>query len=494
MTSELVDLIQFDQQDDGKNTSSDGSSTDKNEVQDLKAQVDEMRKQMKFLAEKLDQLVGPKDDKVIPPSVSSSATPESNQSVPTGNDSVEISEKDDNGDTHLNVNTPMPTVHFQQSLDAGMFSTPVNPDRRSRTPVVSNDHSRTDDQIGDDSVMSWSGSLSRKDSVLDSHAFRPNLLRFDGSGKMSLDDYLNHFRICSEVCGWSAQHCCLMLASHLEGRALTWLDDLPKSDRLNWNALVKHLEKHWYPPEKESYFRSAFNSRKKAVTESHSDFVKALRYLGKHAFPTMCAEAREELIRENFVQCLPSDLLLQLTLTNVTGLDEMIAKADLYDSIKKNVGSKKPIIAAVQKTQYSSSPAEKTTPESTLQCEISEIKQAVTDLARNLKGVKMTPQSPRLNRINSFAGVCFSCGRKGHKKISCKFAKHNRKTASSTDIGNKNNTAGRKPSSPDRINQPENRSDASGDKQIPDDSVESGNFAKSLDTRSKRTESPLNGI
>ena len=47
-----------------------------------------------------------------------------------------------------------------------------------------------------------------------------------------------------------------------------------------------------------------------------------------------------------------SDLLLQRTLTNVTGLGEIIAKADLLDSIKKNVGkskSKRLIIAAMQK-------------------------------------------------------------------------------------------------------------------------------------------------
>ena len=52
----------------------------------------------------------------------------------------------------------------------------------------------------------------------------------------------------------------------------------------------------------------------------------------------MCAEALEELVRERFLQRLSSGVLLQLAFTNVTALDEMIAKADLYDSIKKKLG------------------------------------------------------------------------------------------------------------------------------------------------------------
>ena len=286
--------------------------------------------------------------------------------------------------------------------------------------------------------INWSGSHARP-ILASNNGAKISLLRFDGTDRMSLDDYLNHFRICSELYHWSEHQCCLILCGQLEGHALTWLNDVPLGDRLNWPILIEHLRKRCSPEGKETYYRSLFMNRKKLPNETPAEYARELRKLVNKAYGNMTIEAREEFLKERFGNSFPCEMRMHLAVAKASNLDTMVELAETFESIRAADALRKPVVVAP--AQFKSNVAPRTESNhgsngvENLTRAMADFKgemtSALADLSRSFKEmtVNLTSSLNRnkgknvtmgSNRNERFTGTCYRCGKRGHKRANCR--------------------------------------------------------------------------
>lgn len=198
-------------------------------------------------------------------------------------------------------------------------------------------------------------------SNLSSGNVRKNRKPDSFDGKSDWADYLKHFEAVATWNGWTGEEKAVQLIMSLSGTARqTWSDCWPDSEHCyNYDVLVNILAGRFKPEGQEEAYKAEFRGRCKKKTETFMDFGFALRRLGIRAFPKLNHEAREDIVRDQFLTGLVEpEMRKHVSLAHPKNLDQAITMASEYDLVNQSIKPKPPVkpqnIAAVQERSDSS--------------------------------------------------------------------------------------------------------------------------------------------
>ena len=118
-----------------------------------------------------------------------------------------------------------------------------------------------------------------------------------------IDDFMDHFEICSLANEWSIEKKALMIATCLKGEALEVYKSLENDER-EYGNIKAALQKAFKPEDIKFTSLSEFHERRIYPGESPQKYLYELKRLLKRAFPEMIPEAKE-LLFEQFIRGLP---------------------------------------------------------------------------------------------------------------------------------------------------------------------------------------------
>lgn len=244
---------------------------------------------------------------------------------------------------YSNISRATNRVHFQDSNNSIYQTPPCGPQNhlsqntQTREQGLNPCHS-----FADTSSKSWcSPRRSRKPD------------HYDGATDWS--DYINHFEAVAAWNGWCNEEKAVQLTMSLTSTARqTWSDCFADKEQCwDYNVLVDTLKTRFKPEGQEEAFKAEFRGRHKQKSESFMEFGHALRRLGIRAFPKLNHEAREDLIRDQFLLGLVDpEMRKHVSLAHPKNIDQAITMATEYDVVNQSTKPKPPlkpqVVAAVQ--------------------------------------------------------------------------------------------------------------------------------------------------
>ena len=119
-------------------------------------------------------------------------------------------------------------------------------------------------------------------------------------------EYLRQFEIIAGWNGWSELEKAAQMTMNLSGMARqAWMDVSSDSvGMLSYENLVKTLTERFAPGGQQDAFHAEFRSRGRRKEETYMELGHALRRLAARAYPRLNYEAREELVKDQFMQGL----------------------------------------------------------------------------------------------------------------------------------------------------------------------------------------------
>ena len=76
------------------------------------------------------------------------------------------------------------------------------------------------------------------------------------------EEWMNHFKLCTEINEWDKKQCCQQLAVSLRGRIQAMYVTLSEEEKTNYKKLLDALDKRMTPQERVAY-KLAFRQRKR---------------------------------------------------------------------------------------------------------------------------------------------------------------------------------------------------------------------------------------
>ena len=131
-----------------------------------------------------------------------------------------------------------------------------------------------------------------------------NLVQVDKFENGNVEDFIDHFEICSLANEWSNQKRALMIATCLKGETLEVYKSLSVDEREKHGIVVTALREAFKPEDIKFTSLSEFHERTIYPGESPQKFIFELKRLLKKAFPEMVEEAREQLLFEQYIRGL----------------------------------------------------------------------------------------------------------------------------------------------------------------------------------------------
>ena len=184
--------------------------------------------------------------------------------------------------------------------------------------------------------------------------------KYDGTADWV--DYLRQFEIIAGWNGWSEIEKAAQLTMNLTGIARqAWTDcSADPMGMLDYQELVRTLTQRFAPGGQQDAYRAEFRNRIKHKDETYMALGHALRRLAARAFPKLNYEAREELVKDQFMQGL-SDVEMRkyVNLCHPATVDEAITQANEYSTLihstKTTHVDKPKMVAAVQESSGNTS-------------------------------------------------------------------------------------------------------------------------------------------
>ena len=123
-----------------------------------------------------------------------------------------------------------------------------------------------------------------------------------------VEKWLKSFERISKANGWSERGQIEILPAFFRDRAAEFYDELPHSQRSDWEELKNALIDHFIPKKARRFYYASLYSRKQGATESAEDFGMVIQQLVRRAYTEMPLEHQATLMREHFVNGLRSTL------------------------------------------------------------------------------------------------------------------------------------------------------------------------------------------
>lgn len=159
-------------------------------------------------------------------------------------------------------------------------------------------------------------------------------------GKVSWEEYFTLFQTASEVHQWTEVTKASMLSLSLRGDALSVLQSIPPSDRLNYDELIKRLEMRFGHRHMEQVYRSQLRGRFQKQNETLQEFEAEIARLVRSAYPTVPDEICESLSIDKFLDGLrESETQQAIKLARPKTLSEALTQALEFEAVKQSVRS-----------------------------------------------------------------------------------------------------------------------------------------------------------
>jgi len=224
---------------------------------------------------------------------------------------------------------------------------------------------------------------------------------YDGTSDWS--DYVRHFGTVAIWNDWTDEEKAVQLSMHLSGTARqTCTDSFPEGTLCtDFNLLVKTLNQRFQPEGQEEAYKAEFRNRIKKKSESFMEFGHALRRLVIRSFPQIAYEAREDLVKDQFLMGLTDlDMRKHVSLAHPKNLDQAITLSTEYATVCQSVRTPPPpkpqTVAPVQTSSRSSDE------------QMADLCRRVDELVQKQSSYYKGPK-----------GVCWNCLKPGHLQRNC---------------------------------------------------------------------------
>lgn len=248
---------------------------------------------------------------------------------------------------------------------------------------------------------------------------------YDGSG--SWLDYKAHFE--AALGGWTDAVKGLYVSVSLRGQAQGILGNLPGGHLKKYSDLVTALNERFAPPNQTELYRAHIRERRQRASETLPELGQSIRRVATQAYPRVPMEVVETLAKEQFIDALiESNMRLRIKQERPNNLNDAIrleveleAFVKAEQKQKESQGFIRPVAQAESIDDKSNSEALATT--------IEKLQKSIEHLQRDLQQLKCSQGKPKPNERQAQGNgwkqniACHNCGRKGHFRRECQFAK-----------------------------------------------------------------------
>ena len=261
---------------------------------------------------------------------------------------------------------------------------------------------------------------------------------YDGSDDWV--EYHQYYDNCALVNGWADAQKAQFLGVRLRGAAQRFYVTLPVARRANWQHICADLAQRFAPAANVRLFKAQFKARRRQPGEDLAHIADDLRRMVVRAYPQMADHDREELVRDQFIECLtPLVLRLRLQENPPATVQAAVETALHLERIWGNEPSRgdlsrttgQPDLAqpsllvaatgapiAAPGSLHAAQPA--ADPLSALAAALGSLNSKLDRLAMPSGG----PRPPRDSRPLSQSSArtpsgCWNCGRRGHRRADC---------------------------------------------------------------------------
>ncbi len=128
---------------------------------------------------------------------------------------------------------------------------------------------------------------------------------FQGEGSDRLDSFFDHVEELADFYCWDERETYRQARAHLHGTALAYVKRAPFQPQ-SWEELKALLQKLFQPCDLTATYKAQFRSRRRRHDEDIHTYVEALQRLADMAWPFMDAQAKEELVVDQFLMGMES--------------------------------------------------------------------------------------------------------------------------------------------------------------------------------------------
>ena len=133
-------------------------------------------------------------------------------------------------------------------------------------------------------------------------ATKPIVMPDSYSGEKSWDEWIIHFNNCAQVNGWDDAAKLMFLKVRLTGQAQSVFQRLPEATKGSITNATKAVSERFEPTSKRELYLTQLSTKRKQPTESWANFAEDLRKIAIKAYPSLAADAVEQLALTPFLQ------------------------------------------------------------------------------------------------------------------------------------------------------------------------------------------------
>lgn len=224
------------------------------------------------------------------------------------------------------------------------------------------------------------------------------MAKFNGSTPWR--SYINQFNRVSMMNGWTDKNAYLWI--HLDGDALHYLEELPRSTEMTFEEICDVLDTRFSAGRLSNLQKAELLGRRRQQGESLSQFGQSIRQLVNGAYPNFPTDAKEELAIEKFLDALNPELrrvIYQNNPTTLTAAIEEGLKLEAWGLVEQRKHGQRAAIRLCE-----------------TEAEDTEHVRMLKDLAQKVESL-----NDNRNRENNDRKtiVCFYCEKKGHIARDC---------------------------------------------------------------------------
>lgn len=179
----------------------------------------------------------------------------------------------------------------------------------------------------------------------------PNIKPATYDGSTSWLDYKSHFEACAKLCQWDETTKGLYLSVSLRGSAQGILGNIYDGREMSYDELVSALDDRFAPPDQIDLYRTQLRERRQRASESIPELGQHIRRLVNLAYPTVPADVKETLAKDNFIEALAiSDMRLRIKQARPKNLNEALRHAielEAFLKTEQRIGGTNSLIRAV---------------------------------------------------------------------------------------------------------------------------------------------------
>ncbi|GFU71982.1 retrovirus-related Pol polyprotein from transposon 412 [Trichonephila clavipes] len=231
---------------------------------------------------------------------------------------------------------------------------------------------------------------------------KPSIKLSTYDGKSSWQVYKTQFSIVAGANQWDSQTKACQLAASLRADAADILQTLPKTQRLDFDALVNALELRFGEKCVKDYSRLQLKSRQQKVSETLQELATDVERLSHLAFSDCPTEVREVLALQHFIDGVRDpEIQKALRMADLKDLKGALVFAMKFEAAQQATRKDRHPIRAVNESDTSNSSVERL--ERQMRSFMNRVESLMSQKADGKKTLK-----------------CWTCGREGHLQRSCR--------------------------------------------------------------------------